>query len=98
MNYRLEKLIERTTLLSSKDIYEIRQMFTIFDSTKQINMLNNWDNMVVRIIRLKEWMRKEQEILLWKAIDTIEKQIEQAKINWYSKWSWDELSQLRQMI
>lgn len=98
MNYRLEQLIKETTLLSSKDIYEIRQMFTIFDSTKKINMLNNWDNMIVRIVRLKEWMKKEQEILLWKAIDTIEKQIEKAKINWYAKWSWDELSQLKQMI
>jgi len=98
MNYRLEQLIEQTTLLSPKDIYEIRQMFTIFDSTKQMNMLNNWDNMIVRIVRLKEWMRREQEILLWKAIDTIERQIEQAKINWCTKWSWDELSQLKQMI
>jgi len=98
MNSRLEQLIKESTLLSPKDIYEIRQMFNIFDTNKKINMLNNWDNMISRIVRLKEWMRKEQEILLWKAIDSIEKQIENAKMSWYKKGAWDELSQLKQMI
>lgn len=98
MNYKLEQLIANTNLLSEKDIYEIRQIFNLFDTNKKIQMLDNWDNMVSRIVRLKDSIRKEQEILLWKAIDSIERQIEIAKKSWYKKEIWDEISQLKQMI
>jgi hypothetical protein len=63
MNVILEKLLQNE-LLSDKDRYEIRQIFEIVDEQKKQNILNNFDKMVLAIVKIKQELIENQEILL----------------------------------
>lgn len=98
MNIKLEQLISQTSELSPKDIYEIRQMFMVFDNDKKQSIINNWDIIVWKIVKIKDDLKQQQEILLWKAIENIELKIQIAKEHWYKKGVTDEILNLKNLI
>jgi hypothetical protein len=78
MNILLEKLLQESPF-DEKDKYEIRQIFQFVNDEKKQNILNNFDYIVSNVLRLKEELRQQQEILLGKAISNIEQTILKAK-------------------
>ena len=97
MNVLLEKLLQES-LLDDKDKYEIRQIFHFVNDTKKQNILNNFQYIVANILKLKEDLRLQQEILLWKALNHIESSILKAKWSGVRKATWESISQLKQII
>lgn len=79
-NTQLEKYLENE-LLTEKDRYEIRQIFSFVDEKKKQNILDNFDKILLSIGKIKSDLRNSQEILLWKAISNIENAIRQAQNN-----------------
>jgi hypothetical protein len=51
-------------LLSDKDRYEIRQIFSIMPDDKKQNILDNFPKIIASIELIKEDLRETQEILL----------------------------------
>ena len=78
MNILLEKLLQESPL-DDKDKYEIRQIFQFVSDEKKQNILKNFEYIVSNVLRLKEDLRQQQEILLGKAISNIEQTILKAK-------------------
>lgn len=78
MNTRLETLFEQYNL-SQKDRYEINQFFELLPIDKKHNLLNNFELIVIKIKKIQEDMRIEQEILMWDAISKIKNAINIAK-------------------
>jgi len=78
MNVLLEKLLQESPL-DDKDKYEIRQIFHFVDENKKQNILKNFEYMVLNILKVKQDLRQQQEILLGKAISNIENAIKKAK-------------------
>lgn len=97
MNVLLEKML-LNNFLDDKDRYEIRQIFNIVDDEKKQNILKNFDKMIQAIIKVKEELREQQEILLGKAISNIETAIKNARNSWIKKASKYSISQLKQII
>jgi len=78
MNTVLEKLLENE-ILSEKDKYEIRQIFELVDERKKQNILTNFDKILLSITKIKQELKEQQEILLWKAISNVENAIRFAR-------------------
>jgi hypothetical protein len=78
MNILLEKLLQESPF-DDRDKYEIRQIFQFVTDEKKQNILNNFDYIVSNVLKLKEDLRQQQEILLGKAISNIEQTILKAK-------------------
>ncbi|MDD5769941.1 MAG: hypothetical protein PHE25_03155 [Candidatus Gracilibacteria bacterium] len=97
MNVLLEKML-LNNFLDDKDRYEIRQIFNIVDDEKKQNILKNFDKMIQAIIKVKEELREQQEILLGKAISNIETAIKNARNSGIKKASKYSISQLKQII
>lgn len=97
MNTALEKLLENE-LLSEKDRYEIRQIFEIVDEHKKQNILNNFDKMLLAIAKIKQELREQQEILLWKAISNIENAIKSARNNGIKHATTSSIYDLKQIL
>ncbi len=81
MNTMLEKLLWNNSL-QEKDKYEIRQIFNIVSDEKKQNILKNFDQMIISIIKIKKDLIVEQEILLWRAISNIENTLKNARSSW----------------
>lgn len=97
MNVLLEKLL-LNSLLNDKDRYEIRQIFNFVDDKKKLNILNNFENILNKIVKIKFELRQQQEILLWKAISNIELSIKQAKNNWIKNATSLSIKNLKEII
>lgn len=97
MNVILEKLLQNE-LLSDKDRYEIRQIFEVVDEQKKQNILRNFDKMVLAIVKIKQELIENQEILLWKAISNIEKAIKQARNSWIKNATTSSIYDLKQIM
>lgn len=97
MNILLEKLLQESPF-DEKDKYEIRQIFQFVNDEKKQNILNNFDYIVSNVLRLKEELRQQQEILLGKAISNIEQTILKAKWNGVRKATGDSISQLKKIM
>lgn len=97
MNIMLEQFLDKS-LLHQSDKYEIRQIFYILPSEKQINFLSNWEKTETYLLKLRENLVREQEILLGKALDDINNIISRAKKNWIKKWVTDAVTNLRKTL
>ncbi len=97
MNIMLEQLLDKSPL-EQVDKFEIRQIFYILPAEKQINFLANWDKTETYLLKLRENLVKEQEILLGKALENIEKALSNAKRNWIKKWVSDAVTSLRKTL
>lgn len=93
----LEQLLDKSSL-EQADKFEIRQIFYLLPSEKQIIFLANWDKTESYLIKLREDLKKEQEILLGKALDNIETAIANAKKNGIKRWIADAVSNLRKTL
>lgn len=76
INIYLEKLFEKYEV-STKDRFEIRQIFTFLSDTKKQNLLDNFWSLAIFLKISHSEMIKEQEILLWKIVSNIENEIQQ---------------------
>lgn len=97
MNVILEKLLENESL-DDKDRYEIRQIFNIVSDEKKQNILDNFDKMLISIIKIKQELRESQEILLGKAISNIETAIKRARSSWIKNATTSSINNLRQIM
>lgn len=97
MNIMLEQLLDKSPL-EQADKFEIRQIFYILPSEKQINFLANWTKTESFLLKLRENLIKEQEILLGKALDNIETALSNAKRNWIKRWVNDAVTNLRKTL
>jgi len=73
-NARLEKLLVHP-VLTDKDRYEIRQIFSFVDQTRKMNILAHFEILIEKIVALKEDLRGQQEFLLGKAMENIYRSI-----------------------
>ena len=97
MNIMLQQILDKS-LLHQSDKYEIRQIFYILPSEKQINFLSNWEKTETYLLKLRENLVREQEILLGKAIDDIETAISNAKKKGIRRWVTDAVINLRKTL
>jgi hypothetical protein len=63
MNVLLEQYFDKYDL-SEKDRYEIRQIFQLLPLEKKQNILDNFDVLVLKIKKLQDDIKLEQEILI----------------------------------
>jgi hypothetical protein len=63
MNVLLEQYFGKYDL-SEKDRYEIRQIFQLLPLEKKQNILDNFDVLVLKIKKLQDDIKLEQEILI----------------------------------
>jgi hypothetical protein len=63
MNILLEQYFDKYDL-SEKDRYEIRQIFQLLPLEKKQNILDNFDVLVLKIKKLQDDIKLEQEILI----------------------------------
>lgn len=97
MNTQLERLLQNE-LLTEKDRYEIRQIFEVMDLKQQLNILANFDTILLGIAQIKADLREQQEILLWKAISNIERALRIAKTNGIKNATSDSIQTLKYKI
>ncbi|MBW7954590.1 hypothetical protein H3C61_02135 [Candidatus Gracilibacteria bacterium] len=97
MNVLLEKLL-LNNLLNDKDRYEIRQIFNFVDDKKKLNILNNFENIINKVLKIKSELKDQQEILLGKAISNIELSIKQAKNNGIKNATSSSIKSLKEII
>lgn len=97
MNIMLEQLLDKSPLHQS-DKFEIRQIFYMLPSEKQVNFLANWTKTESFLLKLRENLVREQEILLGKALDDIETAISNAKRKWIRRWVTDAVTNLRKTL
>ena len=77
LNSKLEDLFLKSDLLE-KDKYEIRQLYWLLTTEQKVNLINNFYSLEQKIFEIRAEIRYEQEILLWKALGTIESIIKDA--------------------
>lgn len=94
MNLILEEKLEKS-LLSKKDIYEIKTFFIFLTEEKKINFINNFDNIVFKILKIEQDLKQSQEILLWKAISNIENAIKKSQLKWLKNASKQSIWELK---
>ncbi len=97
MNIMLEQFLDKS-LLQQSDKFEIRQIFYMLPSEKQINFLENWTKTESFLLKLRENLVKEQEILLGKALDNIEKALSNAQRNGIKRWVTDAVTNLKKTL
>jgi len=96
-NSYLEDLIEKSNL-NKKDIHDIREIFYAVDDDKKQNILDNWDYLVAKLEQIEKDFIKEQEILLEKSLDGMDKAIEKAVWVGVASWTHNELEHLKHNI
>ena len=85
-NTLLEEYLQNP-VLSDKDRYEIRQIFDLVDNEKKKNILKNFPKIIAWVTAIKDDLRKNQEILIWKALSNIERTLQMAKSWWIKSWT-----------
>lgn len=95
MNVYLEKLFKKHKL-SEKNIYEIRQIYSLLPTKKQKNLINNFERLV-ESIQIIEWqINTEREILIWDALTNVRNviiKVRKEKSLKQTKWEIDFLKQ-----
>lgn len=94
MNTQLEILLAKSDL-DIKDKFEIRQIFEMLSTEKKVNIINNWDYIILSLDKVKKDLIEEQKILMWKALDDIENVIISTRKTWLKKWISEEIWKLR---
>ncbi|EKE29858.1 MAG: hypothetical protein ACD_2C00088G0023 [uncultured bacterium (gcode 4)] len=93
-NSELLKLIRQYEIWD-EDAIEIVRIFEVMTDSKKIEILNNWQNIAMHIKKHREDIEKEKEILLIKAIDSIEHDIEEYNKSLVSKNTKQELKKMK---
>lgn len=94
-NTLLEKLFEKYNV-SSKNRYEITQIFYLLDAEKQKNLINNFEILVVRLEKIENQIEIEKNLLIPEAIDNIKQVLERVRKQRLEndvKWKIDFLKQ-----
>lgn len=97
MNIALEKFLQNE-LLTEKDKYEIRQIFEMVDDVKKQNILKNFDKILIAIVKIKQELREQQEILLGRAVSNIERAIKLARNSWIKNATTGSIYDLKQIL
>lgn len=97
MNIMFEQLLDKS-ILEESDKFEIRQIFYLLPSEKQIIFLANWEKTERFLLKIREDLIKEQEILLGKALENIEQAISKAKRTWIKKWVTEAMGNLKRTL
>lgn len=84
MNTRLELLFEKYNV-SSKDRYEINQIFWLLPPEKQQNILKNFDIMIFRFEQIHKEIDLERRILIWDLF---------RDIKWFYNKYWNKICNL----
>jgi len=95
MNTQLLKLFEQYNI-SEQNRHEIAQIFSFLPQEKQVNLINNFEFLAVKIDKIEKEIEIEKQILIPKAIDNIRETLERVKkerIASESKWKIDFLKQ-----
>lgn len=74
MNTYLIKLFEKYNI-SDKNRYEILQIFSLLPNIKQINLLNNFETLALKLKKIEDEINIEKEVLVWKAVERVWKAI-----------------------
>lgn len=70
MNTQLEKLFSQYNL-SEKDKYEIRQIYSLLPLHKQRNLVDNFDELAIKLQKIEEEIKSERDLLIWDEVDNI---------------------------
>jgi hypothetical protein len=70
MNTYLIKLFEKYNI-SDKNRYEILQIFSLLPNIKQINLLNNFETLALKLKKIEDEINIEKEVLVWKAVERV---------------------------
>lgn len=89
------KLIKEYNI-QEQDALEIIRIFDIMSETKKLEILENWPRIASQIIRHREQIEKEKEILLLRTIENIEQDIEEYNKTLISSQTKNELKELKQ--
>ncbi|EKE28415.1 MAG: hypothetical protein ACD_3C00061G0004 [uncultured bacterium (gcode 4)] len=93
-NSELLKLIRQYEVWD-EDAIEIVRIFEVMTDDKKIEILNNWHNIAMQIKKHRDDIEKEKEILLIRAIDNIEHDIEEYNKSLVAKNTKKELKKMR---
>ncbi|MDD4151801.1 MAG: hypothetical protein PHR68_04255 [Candidatus Gracilibacteria bacterium] len=92
-----EQLLDKS-ILEEPDKFEIRQIFYLLASEKQIIFLANWEKTERFLLKIREDLIKEQEILLGKALENIEQAISKAKRTGIKKGVTEAMGNLKRTL
>jgi hypothetical protein len=93
-NSELLRLIKQYDVWE-EDAIEIVRIFEVMTTDKKIEILNNWHSIAMQIKKHREDIEKEKEILLIKAIENIEHDIEEYNKSLVSKNTKNELKEIK---
>jgi len=74
MNIYLHSLFEKYKL-SEKDRYEISQIYWFLPIDKKQNLLQNFELVAAKIIKIEKTLELEKEILIWNSVERIKNSI-----------------------
>lgn len=94
-NTLLQRLIKEYNIWE-EDAIEIVRIFEIMTDDKKIEILENWPKIADQIIKHREQIEQEKEILLIKTIEWIEHDIEEYNKTLVGKKTKKELNNLKQ--
>lgn len=95
INHRLMKLI-KDYWIWEEDAIEIIRIFNIMTEAKKLEILEDWPKIASQILKHRQQIEKEKEVLLLKAIENIEHDIEEYNKTLVSKKAKMELKELKQ--
>lgn len=76
MNTRLELLFEKHNF-STKDRYDFLQIYELLPAHKRVNLVENFDEIALKINQQRTDLYQEHEILFWESLSKIENKISQ---------------------
>lgn len=93
-NSELQRLIKEYSIWE-EDAIEITRIFDIMTENKKIDIIDNWPKIATQIIKHREEIEKEKEILLIRTIENIEHDIEEYNKTLVSKKTRFELKKIK---
>lgn len=95
INSQLLKLIKESNILQD-DAIEVVRIFEIMTDNKKLEILEDWPKIAVQIIKHREEIELEKEILLIQTIENIEKDIEEYNKSLVAKHTKTDIRKIRQ--
>ncbi|MDD2907090.1 MAG: hypothetical protein PHH98_00470 [Candidatus Gracilibacteria bacterium] len=74
MNIYLESLFEKYKI-SEKDRYEISQIYFLLPDAKKQNLIQNFEEIAAKIVKIEQTLELEKEILIGSSIERIKNSI-----------------------
>ncbi|MDD2908633.1 MAG: hypothetical protein PHZ26_02655 [Candidatus Gracilibacteria bacterium] len=95
INSQLLKLIKDYNILQ-EDAIEIIRIFEVMTDNKKLEILDSWPKIAAQIIKHREEIELEKEILLIKTLENIEKDIEEYNKSLVAKHTKSDIKKIRQ--